>query len=608
LIQKFIRRVLRLDTRAGPRVIPVTSHGIRRDSISHGARRVCEGLHKEGHAAYVVGGAVRDLLLGVKPKDFDVATDASPDEVHRLFRRSRLIGRRFKIVHVISGSETVEVSTFRAGDASDTDEHGRVLRDNVFGTREEDAARRDFTVNSLYYDPAAETVLDFHDGMHDLRKKSVRVIGDPQARYRQDPVRMLRAVRFAAKLGFHIDPRTFAPIAGMASLLENVPPARLFDEMLKLLMSGHAVPCVGQLRAAGLHHGVLPLLDVILEQPLGEKFVLLALGQTDERVQAGKRVSPAFLFASLLWHEVLAEWNKQQRSGERPLPALHAAMDKVLDIQTEKLAIPRRFTTVMKEIWALQPRLEQRSGKRPFTLLAHEQFRAGFDFLLIRAASGECPPELGDWWERFQHASAEERSGMLLAPTAAERRSRRSGAGRSLSKPALSSAAAPGSPNGVIAYIGIGANLGNPQIQVRDAFAALGRLPAVRVAAVSSLYRSAPVGAADQPDFCNAVARVETALRPRALLDALLDLETRHGRFRSFPNAPRTLDLDLLLYGGEVFDEQGLHVPHPRMHLRRFVLEPLLEIAPDVVIPGRGPASALLTATRDQYVTRVAAA
>jgi poly(A) polymerase len=416
--------MLRLGTRSGPRVISVAKHGVRRESISHGARKVCEGLHQAGHPAYVVGGAVRDLLLGVKPKDYDVATGASPDEVHRLFRRSRLIGRRFKIVHVMFGAETVEVSTFRAGDASDTDEHGRVLRDNVFGTREEDAARRDFTVNSLYYDPVDETILDFHDGLRDLKKKSVRIIGDPLARYREDPVRMLRAVRFAAKLGFDIDAQTFAPISGMAKLLDNVPPARLFDEMLKLLMSGHAVPCVKQLRSAGLHHGVLPLLDVILEQPLGKKFVMLALAQTDERVQKGKRVSPAFLFASLLWHEVLAEWKKQQKAGQRPLPALHAAMDAVIDIQSEKLAIPRRFTSIMKDIWSLQPRLEQRSGKRPYALLEHEQFRAGFDFLLIRAASGECEAELGEWWERFQHASPEKRDGLLLAAPSGEKRPR----------------------------------------------------------------------------------------------------------------------------------------------------------------------------------------
>ena len=457
LIKKFIRRVLRLGSGADPEIIPQREHGISRDAISYGSRKTCEVLHQAGHEAYLVGGAVRDLLLGTRPKDFDIATSALPEEVHRLFRRSRLIGRRFRLAHVMYGSETVEVSTFRAGNltergeaegeprhtvearelgrsgrsgrsdepASAVDRHGRVVRDNVYGTREQDAARRDFTVNALYYDPSNETILDFHHGMRDLKKKVVRMIGDPRTRHREDPVRMLRAVRLAAKYGFMIDPRTRAPIRELAPLVENVPPARLFDEMAKILMSGHALAGVHRLRIEGLHHGVLPMLDVILEQPLGERFVNLALEQTDERVRAGKPVSPAFLFASLLWHEVLAATRKAEKAGARPIPALHAAMDKVLDIQTDKLAIPRRFTAMMKEIWLLQPRLEQRSGKRPFALLEQERFRAGFDFLGLRAASGEVPQELFDWWEKFQHAAPDARVAMLIAPQPGEQRTRR---------------------------------------------------------------------------------------------------------------------------------------------------------------------------------------
>ena len=273
MIKKFIRRVLRLGSGAAdgaPRSIAKPLHGIGREQLSSASRRTCETLQKAGYQAYVVGGAVRDLLIGVHPKDFDVATNASPEEVHRLFRRSRLIGRRFKIAHVIFGDETVEVSTFRSGDAADTDEHGRVLRDNAYGTREQDAARRDFSFNALYYDPATETILDFHDGLADIRAKTVRIVGDPEKRYREDPVRMLRAVRFAGKLGFRIEQRTREPITRMADLIGNVPPARVFDEMLKLLLSGHARQTLHRLRDEGLHHGLLPLLDVILEQPLGE--------------------------------------------------------------------------------------------------------------------------------------------------------------------------------------------------------------------------------------------------------------------------------------------------------------------------------------------------
>jgi len=431
VIRKFISRVLGgKKARVGhhePAVIPVSTHGITRDRISSGSRRVCETLQEHGHKAFVVGGAVRDLLIGAEPKDFDVATDATPEEVRRYFRRARIIGRRFQIVHVMMGQETLEVTTFRGtlDEKTKTDEHGRVLHDNVFGSQAEDAARRDFTANALYYDPATEAVIDYHHGVADLKQKTLRMIGEPRARYREDPVRMLRAVRLAAKLGLIIDPAASQPIREMAGLLENVPAARLFDEMLKLLTSGHSVKCLTQLREAGLHHGLLPLLDVILEQPMGEKFVMLALANTDERVRKGKGTSPSFLFATLLWHEVLAHWEKNKADGEAKIPALHRAMDNVLDTQGEKLAITRRIVGDIKDIWALQPRFEQRAGKRPYALLEQPRFRAGYDFLVLRAHSGEIDLELADWWTRFQNADGDERADMLLPEQAGEKKRRR---------------------------------------------------------------------------------------------------------------------------------------------------------------------------------------
>jgi poly(A) polymerase len=425
LIKKFIRRMFKMDAESAPKTYGRDKHGIARTSISHGALKVCEILRAHDYSAYIVGGAVRDLLLGVKPKDYDVVTDAHPEEIHRLFRRSHLIGRRFKLVHVLFGQETVEVSTFRAGEGGEADATGRLLRDNVYGTRVQDAARRDFTANALYYDPHDETVLDYHGGFADVRKKTMRIIGDPSLRFREDPVRMLRAVRFAAKLGFSIDAKTRAPIRELADLLENVPSARLFEEMLKLLLSGHSAACLAQLRKEGLHHGLLPLLDVIVEQPVGERFLRLALEQTDTRIQTGKSVSPAFLFAALLWHEVLLAWKTNQEKETRAIPALYLAMDQVLDAQTDKLSIPRRLTTTMKEIWALQPRLEQRSGKRALVLLTHPRFRAGYDFMLLRAESGEVEMELANWWTRFQDAEMEERNAMLIPDSAAKKRPRR---------------------------------------------------------------------------------------------------------------------------------------------------------------------------------------
>jgi len=426
MIRRLLRRMFGIEE-PGLRRIPRSEHGLAREAISPAARKVCEVLAAHGHAAHVVGGAVRDLLLGLAPKDFDVATDARPERVKALFRRAYIVGRRFRLVHVVIGGETVEVSTFRAFDPEtvERDEHGRVLRDNVYGTQEEDARRRDFTVNALFYDPATETVLDWHEGLADLRKRRLRIIGDPETRYREDPVRMLRAVRLAGKLGFTIDPQTRTPIRRFAALVERVPPARLFDEMLKLLLSGHASACLRQLRDEGLHRGLLPLLDVILDQPLGERFVTLALAQTDERVRSGRPVSPAFLFAALLWHQVLAAWRAHERAGERPVPALAAAIGQVLQAQCEKLAIQRRYTTLMREIWAMQPRFEQRSGQRPFRLLAAPHFRMGYDFLALRAASGEVPAELEAWWRTFQAADDDTRRAMRVAEAAPAPRRRR---------------------------------------------------------------------------------------------------------------------------------------------------------------------------------------
>ncbi|MDN7532896.1 polynucleotide adenylyltransferase PcnB [Burkholderia orbicola] len=438
-----------------PTVVPASVHGINPALISKNAVRVTDTLQQAGFRAFIVGGAVRDLLLGIAPKDFDVATDATPTEVQRLFRRARLIGRRFQIVHVQFGQDLIEVSTFRAlvdappeaataepprrlkRDELDRRTHavdasGRVLRDNVWGEQHEDAARRDFTINAMYYDPSTQTVLDYHDGMADVRARLLRMIGDPATRFREDPVRMLRVVRFAAKLGFEIEPHTREPIHALADLINNVPAARLFDEMLKLLLSGHALACLQRLRKEGLHHGLLPLLDVVLEQPQGEKFITLALNNTDARVRAGKPVSPGFLFATLLWHDMRQRFEQYTAAGEIPVPALHRAMDDVLDMQTEKLAIHKRYSADMREIWGLQLRLEKRSGRSAMRLLEHQRFRAGYDFLLLRCESGELDAEVGQWWTDFIEGDAAAREALLTQGGSKEKsprkRRRRGGA------------------------------------------------------------------------------------------------------------------------------------------------------------------------------------
>ena len=411
-----------------PRRIPRAEHSVSRKDISPATLKVLYALKDAGFEAYMVGGGVRDLLAGTKPKDFDVATSAHPEQIKALFGRScRLVGRRFLIAHVRFGTEILEVTTFRGpiGDSHDRDETGRILSDNVYGTLEDDAFRRDFTINGLYYDIRDYAIVDYVGGMDDMKSQTLRLIGDPELRYREDPVRMLRAVRLAAKLGLALDAETREPIRSLAPLMERVPPARLFDEMLKLLLSGHASACLRQLREVGLHKGLLPLLDVILEQPLGERFVTLALAQTDERVLSEKPVSPAFLFAALLWHEALAAWKTRQAKGERPIPALEAAMDKVLDAQCEKLALTRKLTATMREVWAMQPRFEQRGGQRPVRLLEAPRFRMGYDFLALRAASGEVSAELEAWWRAFQQADVESRRAMLLPDTGPRKKRRR---------------------------------------------------------------------------------------------------------------------------------------------------------------------------------------
>jgi poly(A) polymerase len=432
MIRRLLARFLPGLRSNEPRVYPPSKHPVREANVSSAARTVCRKLHEAGFKGFLVGGAVRDLMLGIEPKDFDIATDAHPEQIKPLFRRAYIIGRRFRLVHVHVGHEVIEVSTFRAAQLGDdaTDQHGRLISDNVYGSQAEDAARRDFTINALYFDPLTEEIWDYVGGVPDVRARRLKLIGPPVTRYREDPVRMLRAVRLAAKLGCSIDPKTAEPIPRLAELIQNVPAPRLFDEMQKLLLSGHAAETLKSLRAHGLHHGLLPLLDVIVEQPGGQRFIEAALANTDARVREDKGVSPAFLFATLLWHEVLGQWSAAKSKGARPIPALFDAMDRVLTQQAQQLAIPRRFEATIKEIWALQPRFEQRAGQRPFRLVEHPRFRAAYDFLVLRAEAGEEPRDLADWWTRFHQADHAERESMLRPDEAPKKRRRSRSRGR----------------------------------------------------------------------------------------------------------------------------------------------------------------------------------
>ncbi len=398
----------------GARVTPRNEHNVSRRQISEGAMQVLNGLHRAGFQAYLVGGSVRDLLLGREPKDFDVATDAHPEQVRKLFRRNaRLIGRRFILVHVQFGHEIIEVATFRGGangkanEASERSETGRILADNVYGSLEEDARRRDFTANALYYNIADRSILDFSTGMEDLQAGRLRVIGDPEQRYREDPVRMLRAVRFAAKLGFIMDTAAQAPIAACRERLQEVPSARLFEETLKLFLNGNAQTSFEHLRQQGLFAALFPQVDVLLdhaEYSAARTLLQGALGGTDTRVRDGKSVTPAFLFAALLWPALQEQCRLLEQQGKPATVALQQAASDVLQECVGRVSVPRRFALPMREIWDLQARFMRRGGRRPHALLAHPRFRAAFDFLSLRSQSGEISATLVEWWEQFQTA------------------------------------------------------------------------------------------------------------------------------------------------------------------------------------------------------------
>jgi poly(A) polymerase len=455
MIKKFINRLLGKGDAAtldGPPVgkrveVPQSEHGIDPGLLDDKALKVVATLQEAGYQAYVVGGAVRDMMLGLRPKDFDVATDATPEQVKSLFRRAFIIGRRFRIVHVVYGRgrehEVIEVSTFRAyldaaaaeqvagnektskselqGKTHVVDATGRVLRDNVWGPQIEDAARRDFTVNALYYDPKTQIVVDYHRGIQDAKKRLLRMIGDPATRYREDPVRIIRVLRFAAKLGFEIEPKTLRPLRECAALLEAVPISRQFDEMIKLLQTGHAIQSIEQLRKHGLlggaQSGIFPLLDAVmadaLKNPAREAFINAALADTDRRVGEDKPVAPSFLLACLLWHEVLAGWQRRKAQGAAPIPALQEAVDAVFDARIGDISGRGKLGADMREIWLMQPRFDRRTGSGPHGLVEQPRFRAGFDFLRLRADTGEVPEELAEWWEDFSLGSDEERLALL---------------------------------------------------------------------------------------------------------------------------------------------------------------------------------------------------
>lgn len=416
-------------------VISQAEHQLDTSKISHNALKVIEKLQQSGFSAFLVGGGIRDLLLEQSPKDFDIATNATPEQTKRLFRNAMIIGRRFRIVHVRFGREIIEVTTFRAHHElskshkdAEQSTAGMLLRDNVYGDIASDAIRRDFTVNALYFDPSTGQVYDYTRGLADLSQRSLQIIGDPESRYREDPVRMLRAARFSAKLGFAISPGTAEPIERLAPLLVNVPSARLFEEVLKMMLSGYATAILGILRTHCLFTQLFPGTEQGLTEG-GEfelKFVEQAVINTDKRIRQNKRVTPAFIYAAFLWLPLQAAMRKLIADDKLPeAEAMQLAAHGVISQQLSRTAIPKRFLIPMREIWSLQLRLPKREGRRAFALLEHPRFRAAYDFLLLREEAGEDLGGLGMWWTRFQDADEEQREKMVRELQGAPKKRRR---------------------------------------------------------------------------------------------------------------------------------------------------------------------------------------
>jgi poly(A) polymerase len=415
-----------------PLIVPRDQHSLSRAQVSPQALKVLYGLKDAGYEAYLVGGCVRDLLLGFEPKDFDVATNASPEEVHKLFRKSRLIGRRFKLVHVGFGRDVIEVATFRAPPEAEQhiDQQGRIVQDNVFGTLEQDAWRRDFTINALYYNIRDFSIVDFTGGIADLQAGKIKLIGDVETRYREDPVRLLRALRFVGKLGLDLEDETEVHIPAMAKLLLDIPAARLFDETLKLYLSGKAVETHNLLVKYGIFEHLFPeSARLIAKDPnsIPARLLTKALENTDKRIEEAKPVTPAFLFAAILWGPTSEQWQRYQNNKIPVIPALQRAANEVISEQVQRVAVPKRFTLVTRDIWLLQIRLTTRQGKRGFRLLTHPKFRAGYDFLLLRSDAGEPLEELAQWWTDFQFAEEPEQQKMVnaLAPEPKSKKKRR---------------------------------------------------------------------------------------------------------------------------------------------------------------------------------------
>lgn len=560
-----------------------SQHGISTDKISPSAQAIITKLIENNYQAYIVGGAVRDLLLKKHPKDFDIATNATPDEIKTIFKREcRIIGRRFRLAHVYHNREMFEVATFR-GAQEQTGERelkqGQIVRDNTFGSIDQDAIRRDFTCNALYFDIQNATIIDYCTGFKDISENRLKFIGDDCIRIIEDPVRMIRAIRFQAKLGLQMSKQIKTAIATQYTTIANVSPARLFDELVKLFHCGNGKSAYKLMHEFNLFQFIFPKISQSIDSDKSsQSFIIRAFNSTDSRITQGKSLTPIFLFACFMWAYTQKAIDKLIRKQIPQYEAVNKAANDTFIIARTRLAIPKVIQIGIRHIWLLQYRFHLMKGKKVYTTLAHPRFRAAYDFLLIRSSKNPALETIANWWTNIQTLS-EGSQRELIFPAKTK-------------KVKLSAKAH-------ICYLGLGSNIGDSQSNISQAINLIDKNPFISVIKTASLYLTKPWGDKEQQDFVNTALEIQTKLKPIDLLDALKNIEVKMGRKESTKWGPRIIDIDILLYGNNVVKQQKLEIPHPYITQRDFVIVPLLELNHEIIIPKNGKLSKYETVDND---------
>jgi len=548
-----------------------SQHGIDTDKISPSAQAIITKLIENNFQAYIVGGAVRDLLLGKNPKDFDIATNATPNEIKSVFKREcRIIGRRFRLAHVYHNHEMYEVATFRGAQ-----EHGervlnkgQIVKDNIFGSIDQDAIRRDFTCNALYLDIQNANVLDYCGGYKDISRKKLKFIGDDCTRIIEDPVRIIRAIRFQAKLGLQMSNEILNAIASEYKTIANVSPARLFDELVKLLHCSNGQEAYKLMNEFNLFQFIFPKISPSINKNIAsEEFIQRALKSTDSRIAQGKSITPIFLFACFLWPFAREAIDNLLQQKVPQYDAINQAANETLLLARTRLAIPKVIQIGIRYIWILQYRFHLMRGKKVFSTLEHPRFRAAYDFLLLRRSESQETESAAKWWTEIQTLSVQKQKDLIF-PTKAK-------------KVKLS-------PKPHTCYLGLGSNLGDCKQNILQALDYIEHSDLINIQKVASLYLTKPWGKEDQPDFVNTVAKIKTKLKPANLLEELKKIELKMGRTSSEKWEPRIIDIDILLYDNNVVKQPQLEIPHPYITKRDFVIVPLLELNPEIIIPKKG--------------------